>query len=115
MSFEDSQQAERVIHATLVFEREIPTTVEKVFAAFANAKLRAEWSAPSATATIIFDQEDFRAGGEDRFRCGSKSNPNSLGATRYLEIIPDCRIVSSESISINGKRLCASLITLELA
>lgn len=61
MSFENSQQAERVIHATLVFDREIPATVEKVFAAFANAKPRAERSAPSATATIIFDQEDLTA------------------------------------------------------
>ena len=115
MSFEDSQQTERVTHATLVFEREIPATVEKVFAAFANAKLRAEWSSPSKTATIIYEQEDFREGGEDRFRCGTKSNPNILGATRYLEINPDCRIVSSETISMDGKPLCASLITLELA
>jgi len=86
MSFEASQQTERVTHATLVFEREIPATVEKVFAAFASAKLRSEWGAPSETATIIYDQEDFREGGEDRFRCGSKSDPNIHGTTRYLEI-----------------------------
>jgi uncharacterized protein YndB with AHSA1/START domain len=115
MSFEDSQQSDRVTHATLVFEREVPATVEKVFAAFANAKIRAEWSAPSDTATIIYDQEDFREGCEDRFRCGSKSNPNIHGTTRYLEIIPGRRIVSSETISMDGKRLCASLITLEIA
>lgn len=115
MSFEDSQQTERVTHATLVFEREIPATVDKVFAAFANAKLRSEWGAPSDTATIIYDQEDFREGGEDRFRCGAKSNPNIHGTTRYLEIIPDRRIVTSETISMDGKRLSASLITLEFA
>jgi uncharacterized protein YndB with AHSA1/START domain len=115
MSFEASQQTERVTHATLVFERETPATVEKVFAAFASAKLRSEWGAPSETATIIYDQEDFREGGEDRFRCGSKSDPNIHGTTRYLEIIPGCRIVSSETILMDGKRLCASLITLELA
>ena len=115
MSLENSQQTERVTHATLVFEREVPTTVEKVFAAFENSKIRSEWSAPSDTASIIYDQEDFREGGEDRYRCGSKSNPNIHGTTHYLEIIPDRRIVSSETISMDGKRLCASLITLELA
>jgi uncharacterized protein YndB with AHSA1/START domain len=114
MSFEDSQQTERVTHATLVFEREVPATVEKVFAAFANANIRSEWGAPSDTGIIIYDQEDFREGGEDRFRCGSKSNPNIHGTTRYLEIIPDRRIVSSETISMNGNRICASLVTLEL-
>lgn len=115
MSFEDTQQTERVTHATLVFEREIPATVDKVFAAFASAKLRSEWGAPSDTATIIYDQEDFREGGEDCFRCGSKSSPNVHGATRYLEIVMNRRIVSSEMISMNGMRLCASLITLEFA
>ncbi len=102
-------------HATLVFERDIPATVDKVFAAFENAKLRSEWGAPSDTATIIYDQEDFREGGEDRFRCGSKSNPNIHGTTRYLEIIPDRRIVTSETITMDEKRLSASLITLEFA
>ncbi len=115
MSFEYSQQTERVTHATLVFEREIATTVETVFAAFENAKFRAKWSAPSDTATIIYDKEDFQEGGEDHYRCGSKSNPNIHGTTRYLEIIPNRRIVSSETISMDGKRLCASLITLEFA
>ncbi len=115
MTFEESQQAERTTHATLVFEREVPAPVERVFAAFANVSIRSEWGAPSDTATIIYDQEDFREGGEDRFRCGSKSNPNIHGTTRYLEIILNRRIVSSETISMDGKRLCASLITLELA
>jgi uncharacterized protein YndB with AHSA1/START domain len=115
MAFEDSQQTERATHSTLVFEREIPASVKKVFAAFANARVRSEWGAPSDTATIIHDQEDFREGGEDRFRCGSKSDPNIHGITRYLDIIPNLRIVSSETISMNGKRLCASLITIEFA
>lgn len=115
MSFEDSQQTERVTHATLVFEREVPATAEQVFAAFASAKIRSEWGAPSDTAIIIYDHEDFREGGEDRFRCGSRSDPNIHGIARYLEIVTDRRIVSSETISMNGKRLCASLVTLELA
>ena len=115
MAFEDSQRTAHTTHATVVFEREIPATVERVFAAFASAKIRSEWGAPSDTATIIYDQDDFREGGEDRFRCGSKSNPNIHGTTRYLEIIPNRRIVSSETISMDGKRLCASLTTLELA
>ena len=114
MAFEESQLAAHTTHATLVFEREVPATVERVFAAFASAKSRSDWGAPSDTATIIYDQDDFREGGEDRFRCGSKTNPNIHGPTRYLEIIPNRRIVSSETISMDGQRLCASLVTLEL-
>jgi len=114
MTFEDSTHTEHTTHATLVFEREINATVESVFAAFAEAKVRSEWGAPSDTAIVIYDREDFREGGEDQFRCGSKTNPNIYGTTRYLEIIPNKRIVSTETIVMDGRRLCASLTTLEL-
>jgi uncharacterized protein YndB with AHSA1/START domain len=103
------------LHATLVFEREIPASVEEVFAAFADPVARSQWGAPSDTAVIIYDEADFREGGQDRFRCGSKANPNIHGLTRYLAITADRRVVSSETIDMDGKRLCASLTTLELA
>ena len=100
--------------ATLVFERAVPATIERVFEAFADAKLRVAWSAPTDTATIIYDQEDFRVGGVDRFRCGSKDNPNIHGTTTYIEIVPLKRIVQMETIDMQGRRLAASLSTLEL-
>jgi uncharacterized protein YndB with AHSA1/START domain len=102
------------LHVTLVFEREIPAPVEKVFAAFADPVARTAWGAPSETAVVIYDEADFREGGRDCFRCGSKADPKIHGTTRYLEIVPNRRVVSSETIVVEGKRLCASLTTLEL-
>src|ERR1700722_2422865 len=102
------------LHATLVFERDIPAPVEAVYAAFADPVARADWGTPSDTAVVIYDETDFREGGQDRFRCGAKSNPNIHGTTRYLEIVANSRVVSSETIVMNGKRLCASLPTLQL-
>ena len=102
------------LHATLVFEREIPAPVEEVFAAFADPVARTAWGAPSDTAVVIYDEADFREGGQDRFRCGSKADPNIHGMTRYLEITVNRRVVSSETIVMDGRRLCASLNTLEL-
>jgi uncharacterized protein YndB with AHSA1/START domain len=103
------------LHATLVFEREVPASIDKVFAAFADPDARAAWGAPSDTAVVIYDEADFREGGQDRFRCGSKQDPNIHGTTRYLEIVANRRVVSCETIVMGGKRLCASLTTLELA
>jgi uncharacterized protein YndB with AHSA1/START domain len=102
------------LHVTLVFERDIPAPVEKVFTAFADPVTRSEWGAPSDTAVVIYDETDFREGGQDRFRCGSRSNPDIHGTTRYLDIVANRRVVSSETIVVEGKRLCASLTTLEL-
>jgi uncharacterized protein YndB with AHSA1/START domain len=102
------------LHATLVFERKIPAPIEKVFAAFADVATRVEWGAPSDKTALLYDESDFREGGQDRFRCGARTDPNIHGTTRYLEIIPNQRVVSSETVAMNGKRLCASLNTLEL-
>ena len=103
------------LHRTLVFERMIKAPPEAVFAAFVDPAARAQWGTPSDTATVIYDETDFREGGRDRFRCGSKMNPNIHGETHYLDIVTNRRIVSSETVSMDGRRLCASLSTLELA
>lgn len=101
-------------HATMVFERLIPAPIDDVFQAFADPVARGEWGAPSETAALIYDEADFREGGQDRFRCGSKTDPKFRGTTHYLEIIANLRVVSSETIEMDGERLCASLTTLEL-
>ncbi len=103
------------LHATLVFERDVPAPIEKVFAAFADPVSRSKWGVPSDAAVVIYDEADFREGGRDRFRCGSKANPNIYGTTQYLDIVANRRVVSSETISMDGRRLCVSLTTLELA
>jgi uncharacterized protein YndB with AHSA1/START domain len=101
-------------HATLIFERVCEATVKTVFAAFADPKVRAAWGTPSETAVMIYDEADFRIGGRDLFRCGAKIDPKFRGETRYLDIVPNRRIVSSETIEFEGKRLSASLITVDL-
>jgi uncharacterized protein YndB with AHSA1/START domain len=101
------------LHATLIFERHIAAPVEQVFEAFADPVARSGWGAPSDTSVVIYDAADFREGGEDRFRCGSRASPNIHGTTRYLDIVRYSRVVSSETIEMDGKRLCASLTTLE--
>jgi uncharacterized protein YndB with AHSA1/START domain len=101
-------------HATLVFEREISASPPAVFAAIADVAARMQWGTPSDTAVLIYDAADFREGGQDHFRCGPKTNPNIRGLTQYLDIVPDSRVISSESLVVDGRRLCVSLTTLEL-
>ncbi len=102
------------VHATLFFERMVPATCSQVFTAYADVEERQKWGAPSDNTALIYDRADFREGGEDAFRCGSKGNPNIHGATRYLDIVANRRIVSIETITVDGRRLCASLQTVEL-
>jgi uncharacterized protein YndB with AHSA1/START domain len=109
---ENSTQIQDITHATLVFEREIPAPVADVFSAYADARVRAAWSAPSSD-TIIYDGEEFVVGCQDRFRCGPKANPNIHGTTQYWEIVQNQRIVSTEALSMDGMKLAISLLTTE--
>ncbi len=101
-------------HRTFVFERLCAAPVKQVFAAFADPALRVRWSAPSDGAVFVYDQADFREGGEDHFRCGSKEKPQYTGRTTYIAIIPDQSVVSSETVEAGGRKLMSSLITTEL-
>jgi uncharacterized protein YndB with AHSA1/START domain len=101
-------------HATITLEHSYPKSPERVFSEFADPFARARWSAPSSDA-LIYDEADFRVGGKDIFRCGPKGDPKFRGETRYLEIIPNRRVVSSEAVDMDGQRLAIALTTLDFA
>ena len=99
-------------HATIKLEHSYAAPLERVFSEFADPVARARWSAPSNDA-LIYDEADFRVGGKDVFRCGPKGNPKFRGETRYLHIVPNARVVSSETVDMDGQRLAVALTTLD--
>ena len=46
------------------------------------------------------------------FRCGPKGDPKFRGETRYLDIVPNARVVSNETVDAGGQRLAVALTTL---
>lgn len=101
-------------HRTLTFERHSPAAPARVFAALADPAQRAVWASPSDTATFFYEAADFREGGEDRFRCGSREAPQFTGRTRHALIRPEVAVVSTEVVEAGGQPLMASLITTRL-
>jgi uncharacterized protein YndB with AHSA1/START domain len=89
--------------------------VARVFAALANPVERASLGTPSENATLVYDETDFRVGGHDIFRCGSKADPEYRGVTTYYDIVPGQRIISSEIIKMGDVKLLISLSTTVLA
>ena len=98
-------------HDTFVCERICAAPIERVFAAFANPEERASWGAPSETAAFVYDKVEFREGGVDVFRCGDKGNPQYRGVTTYYDIVPGKRIISSEVVETQGRKLLISMST----
>jgi uncharacterized protein YndB with AHSA1/START domain len=103
---------EKLQHATIILERSYRAPLERVFSEFANPVARARWSPPSND-VLIYDETDFRAGGRDVFRCGPQNDPKFRGETLYHLIVPNKRVVSSETLDADGQRLAVSLNTLD--
>ena len=101
-------------HGTIVVERLIEATVSRVYAAFADHKAREAWGAPSETATFFYEEADFRVGGRDVARCGAKTDPRFLVEARYVDIVPERRVVWTETIREIDNRLAVNITTLEL-
>lgn len=101
-------------HATLVFECTCAANTARVFVALADPVERASWGTPSETAALIYDAADFRVGGRDIFCCGAKDNLQYRGVTTYYDIVPGQRIVSSETVEIQGRTVLISMSTMTL-
>jgi uncharacterized protein YndB with AHSA1/START domain len=99
-------------HATIAVERSYRAPVERVYSEFADPVARARWSTP-ANDVLIYEETDFRAGGRDVFRCGPRTDPKFRGETSYHLIVPNKRVVSTETLDVDGERLAVSLSTLD--
>lgn len=104
----------QTLHDTIVMERIYAASPSRVFAAWESVEARLRWSIPFPEAGAAYDAADFRVGGLDIMRCGLKDDMRFRAHVRYLEIIPDRRIVMAERIAEDGAFRAASLITIEL-
>jgi uncharacterized protein YndB with AHSA1/START domain len=108
-----------VLHSTFVVERSYPSTPERVFAAFADPAQKRRWYADRKTTEIETFEMDFRVGGVDRLRTRMGDATPFPGAElandiTYQDIVTNRRIIMAYSMSLAGKRISASLGTIEL-
>ena len=107
-----------IIHATGVIEKSYPKPVEQAFAAFSDpAKKRHCYAERAGNAAEIF-QMDFRVGGAETlaYRLGPDTPfPGALISNNeiFQDIVPNGRIVTASSMSLDGRRFSASLVRFE--
>jgi uncharacterized protein YndB with AHSA1/START domain len=104
-----------LVHETLVLHRSYAASPARVFRAWADPAARLRWGPPSDGVAMVYDAADFRVGGQDVSRCGTPGLLEYRVEVRYLDILPDQRIVMSETVAQDGQILSAALITVELA
>lgn len=101
-------------HGTVSVNETIDAPIARVYAAFADPKLREAWGAPSDSATFFYEEADFRVGGRDIARCGAKSDPRFIVEARYIDITPEQRVVWVEVIKEVDQTLATNITTLML-
>ena len=106
-----------VVHSTFVIERSYPQPPERVFGAFAQPARKRRWYAEGDHEIQEFEME-FRVGGTERFRYRFKEGHPIAGSeivneSGYQDIVPEKRIVMTGKMSLNGKPISITVVTLE--
>jgi uncharacterized protein YndB with AHSA1/START domain len=111
-------QEPSVIHNTFVIERRYPKSAKTVFAAFADADKKRRWYAEGRDHELQQFELDFREGGVELLQYRMNAGTPVAGMiitheSRYLDIVPDERIVLAGAMDVAGKRIQISLVTAE--
>jgi uncharacterized protein YndB with AHSA1/START domain len=102
-----------------VIRRTYPQAVERVYAALADPKKKRRWYAEDRSHDLDIFECDFRVGGEERlsYRLGAETPfPGAVleNVGHFEDIVANRRVVNSSSMSLAGKRISTSLVTMEL-
>jgi len=101
-----------VTHAIFTLERSYRHPVKRVFDAFATLEGKEAWFGGGGW-TPLERAFDFREGGEERDVGRWTDGTVSDFHARYLDIIPNERIVYVYEMRINGTKISASLASIE--
>ncbi len=107
------------IHDTFLIERTYPAAIERVFAFLSDPAKKRRWYGSNQTQDTESFEMDFREGGIERVRYRMNEHTPFPGAVLandgiYQDIVPGRRIVLATSMTLAGRRISCSLITIEL-
>jgi uncharacterized protein YndB with AHSA1/START domain len=93
-------------HDTFFVERNYNASPARVFAAWANPAIKANWFAKA-------EEFEFHAGGREIIRGSSPDGTIYTSVATYQEIVPENRIVYTLTIDMGETRISVSVMTVE--
>jgi uncharacterized protein YndB with AHSA1/START domain len=97
-------------HDTFEIERTYDATPARVFGAWADPIAKAKWFGQNSASHRL----DFRVGGQESTGGGPPGGPVYAYTAQFAEIVPDQRIVSTYSMTMDGTLISVSIATVEL-
>jgi len=103
-----------VDYETLVLERDIACSPDRLFHLMTDRESRQKWIAPDDSSVVIIDRFECRPGGCEEARCGPKEMPefNTVGV--FHVVTPDF-LSFTETLVIGGDTMSVSLCGHELS
>jgi uncharacterized protein YndB with AHSA1/START domain len=103
-----------VVHDTFTIERTYPVAPERVFAAWTTIEAKAQWFGNDDELEAVGEHTlDFRPGGVEQFTAKAGGITFEFRAT-YYDIVDNERIVWAYDMLMDGRRMSASLGTVEI-
>jgi uncharacterized protein YndB with AHSA1/START domain len=99
-------------HSDFVIEREFLTTPEAVFQAWADPEVKRHWSDCHPEHTTFYAQ-DFRPLGRETHEVVYPDGSVQRTEKVFFDIVAAKRIVFAYDITLDGRRLSVSLVTIE--
>ena len=109
----------QVLHGSFTVQRELAASPDRVFSAYADLSVRRRWFRLPGDPLRGSHELDFRVGGHEALSgvfapIGEAEEALSYRSTFY-DLVPGSRIVFSYSVTVNGVRRWASLVTVSLS
>lgn len=102
-------------HSTFVIERRFPATIERVFRAWSVPEKKQKWFACHDDWKTVHFELDFRIDGIETNTVERPDGVKHVFHARFLDIVPEERIVYAYAMHVGGERISASLVTVEFA
>ena len=101
-------------HATFSLERTLAAPPTRVFAAFADQASKAAWFVGPLDSATGGHSLDFRVGGREHLATELPDGDTVTFDATYLDIVPDERLIYAYEMTYAGRRISASLASIEL-
>jgi uncharacterized protein YndB with AHSA1/START domain len=103
------------VQSRIDLERRYNASPEHVFSAWSTPEALLRWGAPGEGWEVDIESFSFQPGGEQVTRFTPGGGEVYLNRSRYHDILPAARIVSSGSMSRGSETLFVGVLTIELA
>jgi uncharacterized protein YndB with AHSA1/START domain len=102
-------------HTSFVIERRFAAPPAAVFGAWSDLEAKRRWSDCHVEEGETELTMDFRPGGRESYRAELPGGVRQRVEKVFFDIVQDQRIVFAYDIEVGGKRLSASLVTVEFS